>query len=76
MIRNNFNDIIFVNSKKISCSGSDEASMHPLIYLQLNKQESVICPYCNRAFAVQKEHNKLNNDKKINGNRSANNIAL
>ena len=52
MIRNNFNDIIFVNSKKVSCSGSDESSMHPLIYLQLNKQESVICPYCNKEGGV------------------------
>ena len=75
MIHNNFNDIIFVNSKKDSCSGSDESSMHPLIYLQLNKQESAICPYCNKVFSMQKEYRKANFDKKSNNSKNGNNNA-
>ena len=76
MIRNNFNDIIFVNSKKVSCGGSDESSLHPLIYLQLNKQESAICPYCNKVFSIQKEHHKANFDKKSNNSKNGNNNAF
>lgn len=76
MIRNIFNDVIFVNSKKVSCCGSDESSMHPLIYLRLDKQESTTCPYCNRAFSIQKEHHKANFDKKSNNSKNGNNNAL
>jgi len=67
MIRNNFNDIVFVNSKRVGCSGSDDSSAHPLIYLKLEKQGSVVCPYCNRAFNIQKESStKVNFDKNFN----------
>jgi len=42
------------NLKKISCSGDDEASKHPLIYLDIKNKESVTCPYCGKVFSNKK----------------------
>ncbi|HLD76630.1 MAG TPA: zinc-finger domain-containing protein [Rickettsiales bacterium] len=51
-------EILHVNSKKISCDGVKEGyyatSGHPLIYLNMGKNDFVICPYCSKYFTVKK----------------------
>jgi uncharacterized Zn-finger protein len=56
-------EITYVNSKKISCSGSDADSRHPLVYLNIGKDNFVICPYCGKHF-INKNHSKTNQDIK------------
>lgn len=34
----------------IHCNGGGGVLGHPLIYLNLGKEEQVICPYCRRCF--------------------------
>ena len=38
------------NVKKISCSGYDNLSKHPLIYLDIKNKKQAICPYCGKIF--------------------------
>lgn len=36
---------------RVSCNGSKEGSLHPLIYLSLAKTNNVTCPYCGKVFS-------------------------
>ena len=59
-------EILYVNSKKVSCDGTREdkgAAGHPLIYLDMGKGDFVICPYCSKYFTMQKS--RVNSLKKI-----------
>lgn len=51
-------EILHVNSKKVSCNGSKDAnntaSGHPLVYLDMGKNDFVICPYCSKYFTINK----------------------
>ena len=47
-------ETIYNAGSKVSCKGSDESSNHPLIYLDLNKKGSAVCPYCSRNFVIKK----------------------
>lgn len=42
-----------LNVKKIACSGDDEASKHPLIYLNIVDKTEIICPYCGKIFKIK-----------------------
>ena len=53
-------EILYVNSKKVSCDGGKGASNHPLVYLTMGEGESVVCPYCSKYFTTKK-----NNQSKI-----------
>jgi len=46
-------EILHVNSKKLSCNGDKGGSGHPLIYLEMGKNDFVICPYCSRYFTTK-----------------------
>ena len=52
-------EILHVNSKKVSCDGvrddASGASGHPLIYLDMGKNDFIICPYCSKYFTVMKK---------------------
>ena len=54
--------IIYSSSKKIACDGSISSSNHPKIYLNISKNEEVICPYCGIKYIYQKV--KVNTEKK------------
>ena len=42
---------IVVDSHHISCSGDDDVTGHPKIYLTINgNKNSINCPYCNKNF--------------------------
>lgn len=51
-------EILHVNSKKVSCDGTRDnkntASRHPLVYLDMGKNDYVICPYCSKYFTIKK----------------------
>jgi uncharacterized Zn-finger protein len=51
--RSNNSAIIQVNSKKVSCDGGDNKSKHPLVYLNMGENDSVICPYCGKHFTIK-----------------------
>ena len=45
-----------VSVMKVSCSGTDESSKHPKIYLNIDpKTKQVVCPYCSKKFIYQTE---------------------
>ena len=49
-------ETLHVNSKKVSCSGDKDnkgAAGHPLVYLDMGKNDFVVCPYCSRYFTVK-----------------------
>lgn len=43
------NNIVYSDTRKVRCSGSEENLGHPLVYLTI-KQEKIICPYCSKEF--------------------------
>lgn len=69
-------EILHVTSKKVSCQGEKVGvklnSGHPLVYLDMGKNDFVICPYCSKYFTVKKNtHNpalELNKTKLSNKN--------
>ena len=46
-------EVVFVNSKEVSCSGPKDLSKHPLVYLNIGDKEGVSCPYCGKYFTLQ-----------------------
>lgn len=61
--QNHFFEILHVSSKKVSCSGGKDASGHPLVYLDMGKEDYVICPYCSKYFTVKDSNNDKKNKK-------------
>jgi len=60
-------DVLYVNSKKISCDGGASDSKHPLIYLNMGDKDFVVCPYCSKNFSLNdsnKSSNSFNKNKK------------
>lgn len=49
---------IQVNSKKVSCDGGDVKSKHPLVYLNMGTNNSIVCPYCSKTFTVSDQNKK------------------
>ncbi len=51
-------EILYVNSRNVSCDGSRDGnskdSGHPLVYLNMGKNDFVVCPYCSKYFTLQK----------------------
>lgn len=52
-------EIVQVTSKKVSCQGGKGASMHPLVYLNMGKNDSIACPYCSRFFTTKQKANPV-----------------
>ena len=55
-------EVLHVTSKKVSCQGerSDlpNVSGHPLVYLNMGKNDFVVCPYCSKYFTVREKNAK------------------
>jgi len=66
-LQNSPSDILFVNSKKVSCNGEKGSSRHPLVYLNMGKKDHVICPYCGKYFT--NNHNYLSTIEKNKKNK-------
>ncbi len=60
-------ETLHVNSKKIFCDGEKESVKsglgHPAIYLDMGKNDSVVCPYCSRSFTIKKRPITINKNK-------------
>lgn len=45
-------EIVFVETRKVACDGSEGALGHPRVYLNLGDENQVECPYCDRLFKL------------------------
>jgi uncharacterized Zn-finger protein len=52
----NQTNILYVNSKKVSCDGFQGASTHPLVYLDMGRENFVVCPYCSKNFTINQKN--------------------
>jgi len=52
-------ETVRVDSKKVSCDGPSGASKHPLVYLDMGKNDFVICPYCSKYFTTKTQVNPV-----------------
>ena len=43
-------EIIETEETVVKCDGGGGPLGHPLIYLNLGKEDKVVCPYCSRCF--------------------------
>lgn len=50
-------EIVFVDSKKVSCDGTKGISSHPLVYLNMGNKDNITCPYCSKFFTTKKAGN-------------------
>ncbi len=57
------NNIVYSDTRKVRCSGTEGNLGHPLVYLTI-KQEKIICPYCSREFIYRDMTNKGNKKEK------------
>lgn len=57
-------DILYSQSKKVSCDGGSSTSKHPLIYLNMGESDFVVCPYCSKYFSLTKTTNSIINNQK------------
>jgi uncharacterized Zn-finger protein len=53
-------ETVHVDSKKVSCDGGKGTSDHslaghPLVYLNMGKNDFVVCPYCSKYFTTEKK---------------------
>jgi len=46
-------EVIYTSAARVSCNGGGGALGHPQIWLNMNADGEVMCPYCSRHF-VQK----------------------
>ena len=45
-------ETVTVNSRIVGCDGGGGALGHPLVYLHIEPEGDVICPYCSRRFVL------------------------
>lgn len=49
----NINDIVYSNTPDVVCDGNNAINNgHPRIYLNMEKEGEVVCPYCSRKFIL------------------------
>ena len=46
-------EIIEVETEVVGCDGGGGVLGHPLVYLNMEKQGAVDCPYCGRKFVLK-----------------------
>lgn len=46
-------ETIYVETKKVACDGDEGALGHPRIYLMMDENGQVECPYCDRRYILQ-----------------------
>ena len=44
---------IIVSTKKVACDGDEGALGHPRVYLTMDENGQVECPYCDRQYILQ-----------------------
>jgi uncharacterized Zn-finger protein len=48
-------EVIVVTSSIVGCDGGGGALGHPLVYLRIEPEGEVVCPYCSRRFVLEGE---------------------
>ena len=48
-------DIIKTSNKSVACDGNGGSTGHPRVYLDLEKEGFIVCPYCSRRFERETE---------------------
>ena len=43
-----------VSEKKVSCNGEGGSLGHPKVFLDMGKNDKIICPYCSKLFTLIK----------------------
>ncbi len=46
-------DTILVETRDIACDGGGDALGHPRVYLNLEKDGTIDCPYCGQHFELK-----------------------
>jgi uncharacterized Zn-finger protein len=46
--------LVVVKCKTVNCDGG--SSGHPNIYLKIDEDEKVVCPYCSRVFMLEMDN--------------------
>jgi uncharacterized Zn-finger protein len=46
-------ETIEVDHAPVGCDGGGGALGHPLVYLTLDAEGKVVCPYCSRVYALK-----------------------
>lgn len=52
MAMHELHEIIEIHSTRVSCDGGKGALGHPQVYLTVNAEGYVDCPYCSRRFQL------------------------
>jgi uncharacterized Zn-finger protein len=45
-------ETFIVTSRVVGCDGGGGALGHPLVYLHIERNGDVVCPYCSRRFVL------------------------
>lgn len=45
-------ETIRVTSKRVACDGGGGALGHPRVWLHLDEDDQVLCPYCSRLYVM------------------------
>lgn len=48
-------EVVYTDTPKVSCEGSQGALGHPLVYLNMAGKNEIMCPYCSKRFVLQKK---------------------
>lgn len=46
-------EIVEVDETVVACDGGDGPLGHPRVYLHMNEQRQIECPYCGRRFLLR-----------------------
>ena len=46
-------EIIRVTTKRIACDGGGGALGHPRVWLHLDENDQIACPYCSRLYVME-----------------------
>ncbi len=46
-------ETIYVTTETVGCDGGGGPLGHPMVYLHLNNQGQVTCPYCSRHYMLK-----------------------
>ncbi|MEX2449876.1 MAG: zinc-finger domain-containing protein [Rhodospirillales bacterium] len=45
-------ETVYVDSRTVACDGNGGPLGHPRVYLSLEKEGEIVCPYCSRRFVL------------------------
>ncbi len=46
-------EIVFVETRKVSCNGGGGALGHPVVWYEMGDEDMVECMYCDRRFVLK-----------------------